>query len=111
MVHLGAVFTPRSGRRLATQTFRNISLGDVAAALVMATLATGACAIMLFMAKPELKTMKLYDYKYECIDLFGISGRDYQFLVWPVARKLTGLTMSAKPGPKKQIKNNCDAYS
>ncbi len=48
--------------------------------------------------------MKRDDYKGECIDLFGISGRDYQFLVWPVARKLAGLTMRAKPGPKKQIK-------
>ena len=48
--------------------------------------------------------MKRDDYKGECIDRFGISGRDYQFLVWPVARKLAGLTMRAKPGPKKQIK-------
>ena len=48
--------------------------------------------------------MKRDDYKAECIDLFGISGRAYQFLVWPVARKLAGLTMRARPGPKKQIK-------
>ena len=44
--------------------------------------------------------MKRDNYKGECIDLFGISGRDYQFLVWPVARKLAGLKR-ARPGPKE----------
>lgn len=88
------------------KTFRNMSLGDCLAALVVQpeALATSvALAIRWLMAKPELKTMKRDNYKGECIDLFGISGRDYQFLVWPVARKLAGLKR-ARPGPKKQIK-------
>ena len=88
------------------KTFRNMSLGDCLAALVVQPeLATSeALATGWLAAKPDLKTMKRDDYKAECIDLFGISGRDYQFLVWPVARKLAGLTKRAKPGPKKQIK-------
>ena len=89
------------------KTFRNMSLGDCLAALVVQpeALATGeALAIRWLAAKPDIETMKRDDYKGECIDLFGISGRDYQFLVWPVARSLAGETMRAKPGPKKQIK-------
>ena len=45
--------------------------------------------------------MKRDDYKAECIDLFGISGRDYQFLVWPVARNLAGLTNARKARSKE----------
>jgi len=88
------------------KTFRNMSLGDCLAALVVQPfLATSeALATRWLAAKPDLRTMKRDDYKGECIDLFGISGRDYQFLVWPVARSLAGETMRAKPGPKKQIK-------
>ena len=89
------------------KTFRSMSLGDCLAALVVQpeALATSeALATRWLAGKPDLKTIKRDDYKGECIDLFGISGRDYQFLVWPVARKLAGLTMCAKPGPKKQIK-------
>ena len=89
------------------KTFRNMSLGDCLAALVVQpfSLATSeALATRWLAAKPDLRTMKRDDYKGECIDLFGISGRDYQFLVWPFTRNLAGETMRAKPGPKKQIK-------
>jgi hypothetical protein len=64
-----------------------------------------ATAIRSLAAKPDLNTMKRDDYKAECIDRFGISGRTYQFCVWPVARELAGLTMHATAGPKKK-KNN-----
>ena len=95
------------------KTFRNMSLGDCLAALVVQpeALATSVALAIRWLAAKLDQTVKRDDYKGECIDLFGISGRDYQFLVWPVARKLAGLTMRARPGPKKQIKNNCDAYS
>ena len=63
-----------------------------------------AQAIRWLAAKPDLKTMKRDDYKGECIDQFGISGRGYQFRVWPAARKLRGLKKRARPGPKKQVK-------
>ena len=88
------------------KTFRNMSLGDCLAALVVQPeLATSeALATRWLAGKPDVRTMKRDDYKGECIDLFGISGRDYQFLVWPVARSLAGETMRARPGPKKQIK-------
>ena len=98
--------------------FRNMPLGDglVARMAQHEALATmlgtsEAFATEWLAAKPDLETMKRDDHKDECITLFGISGRDYQFLVWPVARKLASLTMRAKSGPKKQSKNNCDAYS
>ena len=91
--------------------FRNMPLGDWLVARIaqheaLATMlgTSEALATEWLAAKPDLKTMKRDDYKDECIDQFGISGRDYQFLVWPAARKLAGLTKRAKPGPKKQIK-------
>ena len=62
-------------------------------------------AIEWLAAKPDLITVKRDDYKAECMERFGISGRAYQFRVWPAARQLRGLTKRARPGPKKQIKN------
>jgi hypothetical protein len=87
--------------------FRNLTLGDCLAAVVVqpeVLLTSEALATAWLAGKPDLETMKRDDYKGQCIDLFGISGRAYQFLVLPVARKLAGLTMCAKSGPKKQIK-------
>jgi hypothetical protein len=63
-----------------------------------------ALATRWLAAKPHLKSAKRDDYKDECKDRFGISGRGYQFRVWPAARKSAGLTKHARPGPKKQAK-------
>ena len=91
--------------------FRNMPLGD---GLVARVAQHEALATSWGLAKPwrlngsqqsrDLKTMKRDDYKDECITKFGITGRAYQFRVWPAARKLAGLTKRARPGPKKQIK-------
>jgi hypothetical protein len=89
-----------------SEPFRNMPLGDWLATRVAQhdPLATSEALATRWLAAKPLKTMKRDDYKGECIERFGISGRAYQFLVWPVARKLAGLTMRAAPGPKKQIK-------
>ena len=91
--------------------FRNMPLGDGLVAriaqheaLVTMLGISEAWAAEWLAAKPDLNKMKRDDYKGECIDRFGISGRDYQFLVWPAARKLADLPKRARPGPKKQIR-------
>jgi hypothetical protein len=63
-----------------------------------------ALATRWLATKSDLKTSKRDDSKDACKDRFGISGRGYQFRVWPAARKLAGLTKRARPGPKKQVK-------
>jgi hypothetical protein len=43
------------------------------------------------------------EYLAECIEKFGISGRDYKSHVWPNAREEAGLERKAKAGrPKKK---------
>jgi hypothetical protein len=98
--------------------FRNMPLGEGLVARIaqheaLATMlgTSEAWATEWLAARPDLKTMKRDTYKDECITKFGITGRAYQFCVWPAARKLAGLPKRARPGPKKQIKNNCDTYS
>ena len=88
--------------------FRNMPLGDWLVARIaqheaLATMlgTSEALATRWLAAKPDLKTMKRDDYKGECIDRFGISGRDYQFRVWPAARKLAGLTKARKARSKE----------
>jgi hypothetical protein len=49
-------------------------------------------------------TVKRDTNKAECMRIFGISGRAYQFRVWPDARELVDLPRCARPGAKKQIK-------
>ena len=107
-------FPETLGDRHPLKMFNNMPIhGELLAAFIarfesLATrkpLATReAEAIRWLAGKRDLKTMKRDDYKGECIDQFGISGRCYQFRVWPAARQLAGLTKRAKPGPKKSKK-------
>jgi hypothetical protein len=94
---LGDAWRPKMFRKMP------IPPGDWLAAPVVAELRKDL-AIRWLAAKPDLKTVKRDTYKAECMQKFQITGRCYQFRVWPAARKLVGLPEHAKPGPKKQIK-------
>ncbi|WP_426528864.1 hypothetical protein [Bradyrhizobium sp. McL0615] len=97
----------------AWESNRNMPLGDwlVARIADYEALETGeamaiseALATTSLAEMPDLTTMKRDDCKGEFISRFGISGRSYQFRVWPAARQLAGLTKRAKPGAKKSKK-------
>ena len=49
------------------------------------------------------RTATFAEYQAECMENFGISGRDYKSHVWPNAREEAGLERKAKAGrPKKK---------
>jgi len=82
--------------------FRNMPIPPVLLTAVEVKECRITLAARFLAAKPDLKTMKRDNFKSECIAKFRITGRDYQFQVWPSARRLAGLPKSARPGPKKQ---------